>query len=145
MTTHEKEQKKCYMESFASVVALYSVLKSNSASLRVKQVMYRADEAECLPIDFILDVEIKVRRAVGQRFYDMFLRAVYNENLDLLSETLRETLGNTFLEYGLGPDGTYRRLFYSTKNDQMRSYLKGANSGRLDTDSGAAANSTFSC
>jgi hypothetical protein len=108
-------------------------------------VAYRADEAECLPVDYILDVEIKAKRAVGQRFYDMFLRAVYNENLDLLSDTLRETLGSTFLEYGLGPDGTYRRLFYSTKNDQMRSYLKGANSGRPDTDAGAATNSTFAC
>ena len=125
------------MEAFNSVVALYSILKSNSSSLRVKQAVYRADEVTAEPIDFILDVEIKAKRAVGQRFYDMFLRAVYNENLDLLSDTLRETLGSTFLEYGLGPDGTYRRLFYSTKNDQMRSYLKGANSGRPDTDAGA--------
>ena len=125
------------MEAFNSVVALYSILKSNSSSLRVKQAVYRADEVAAEPVDYILDVEIKVKRAVGQRFYDMFLRAVYNENLDLLSETLRETLGSTFLEYGLGPDGTYRRLFYSIKNAQMRSYLKGANSGRLDTDAGA--------
>lgn len=125
------------MEAFNSVVALYSILKSNSSSLRVKQAVYRADEVTAEPVDYILDVEIKVKRAVGQRFYDMFLRAVYNENLDLLSETLRETLGSTFLEYGLGPDGTYRRLFYSIKNAQMRSYLKGANSGRLDTDAGA--------
>ena len=125
------------MEAFNSVVALYSILKSNSSSLRVKQAVYRADEVTAEPVDYILDVEIKVKRAVGQRFYDMFLRTVYNENLDLLSETLRETLGSTFLEYGLGPDGTYRRLFYSIKNAQMRSYLKGANSGRLDTDAGA--------
>ena len=118
------------MESFNAVVALYSILKSNSSSLRVKQAVYRADEVTAEPIDFILDVEIKAKRAVGQRFYDMFLRAVYNENLDLLSDTLRETLGSTFIEYGLGPDGTYRRLFYSIKNDQMRSYLKGVGNGR---------------
>jgi hypothetical protein len=137
MTTFDEQQKERNMEAFNSVVALYSILKSNSSSLRVKQAVYRADEVTAEPVDYILDVEIKVKRAVGQRFYDMFLRAVYNENLDLLSETLRETLGSTFLEYGLGPDGTYRRLFYSIKNAQMRSYLKGANSGRLDTDAGA--------
>jgi hypothetical protein len=137
MATFDEQQKERNMEAFNSVVALYSILKSNSSSLRVKQAVYRADEVTAEPVDYILDVEIKVKRAVGQRFYDMFLRAVYNENLDLLSETLRETLGSTFLEYGLGPDGTYRRLFYSIKNAQMRSYLKGANSGRLDTDAGA--------
>jgi hypothetical protein len=137
MATFDEQQKERNMEAFNSVVALYSILKSNSSSLQVKQAVYRADEVTAEPVDYILDVEIKVKRAVGQRFYDMFLRAVYNENLDLLSETLRETLGSTFLEYGLGPDGTYRRLFYSIKNAQMRSYLKGANSGRLDTDAGA--------
>ena len=90
MLTFEQQQKERNLEAFASTVALYSVLKANSMSLRVKQVVYRADEAEALPVDFLIDVELKTKRAVGQRFYDMFLRAVYNENLDLLSETLRE-------------------------------------------------------
>jgi len=127
MTKHETELKQSWMEAFNAVTALYSILKSNSMSLRVKQVVYRADEAECLPIDFIIDIETKAKRTVGQRFYDMFLRAVYNENLELLSETLREALGRTFLEYGLGPDGAYRRLYYKNKNDQVRSYMKGQN------------------
>jgi hypothetical protein len=127
MTTHELQQRERNIENFNSVVALYSVLKSNSASLRVKQVAYRADEAECLPVDYILDVEIKAKRAVGQRFYDMFLRAVYNENLEILSETLREALGRTFVEYGLGPDGAYARLYYKIKNDQIRSYMREQN------------------
>jgi hypothetical protein len=127
MTKHETELKQSWMEAFNAVTALYSILKSNSMSLRVKQVVYRADEAECLPIDFIIDIETKAKRTVGQRFYDMFLRAVYNENLELLSETLREALGRTFLEYGLGPDGAYRRLYYKTKNDQVRSYMKEQN------------------
>ena len=127
MTTHELQQRERNIENFNSVVALYSVLKSNSASLRVKQVAYRADEAECLPVDYILDVEIKAKRAVGQRFYDMFLRAVYNENLEILSQTLREALGRTFVEYGLGPDGAYARLYYKIKNDQIRSYMREQN------------------
>ena len=117
------------MEAFASTIALYSVLKSNSMSLRVKQVVYRADEAEALPVDFLIDVELKAKRTVGQRFYEMFQRAVYNENLDLLSEVLREALGRTFLEYGLGPDGAYARLYYKVKNDQVRSYMKGTQGG----------------
>ena len=134
MTTREVELKHSWMEAFNCVVALYSVLKANSMSLRVKQVVYRADEAEALPVDFILDVELKVKRTVGQRFYDIFLRAVYNENIEILSETLREALGRTFAEYGLGPDGTYARLYYKIKNDQVRSYMKGSVNGIFRAD-----------
>ena len=129
MLTFEQQQKERNLEAFASTIALYSVLKSNSMSLRVKQVVYRADEAEALPVDFLIDVELKAKRTVGQRFYEMFQRAVYNENLDLLSEVLREALGRTFLEYGLGPDGAYARLYYKVKNDQVRSYMKEAQGG----------------
>ena len=125
MTINEVAQKRDFIEEFNSVVALYSMLKANSMSLRVKQAVYRADEVASEPLDFIIDVEVKVKRAVGQMFYDMFLRAVYNENLEILSETLRVALGRTFYEYGLGPDGAYRRLYYKTKNDQVRSYMKG--------------------
>ena len=134
MLTFEQQQKERNLEAFASTVALYSVLKTNSMSLRVKQVVYRADEAEALPVDFLIDVELKTKRAVGQRFYDIFLRAVYNENLDLLSEALREALGRTFLEYGLGPDGAYARLYYKVKNDQVRSYMKGVTNGLFRAD-----------
>lgn len=145
MTTFDEQQKKRNLESFDTVVALYSLLKANSTSLRVKQAVYRQDEVEAQPLDFIIDVEVKVKRAVGQQFYEIFLRAIYNENTEILSRYLRETLGRTFLEYGLTPDGAYRRLYYNTKNDQVRSYLKGMGNGRPDTDTGATANSTFAC
>ena len=134
MLTFEQQQKERNLEAFASTVALYSVLKTNSMSLRVKQVVYRADEAEALPVDFLIDVELKARRAVGQRFYDMFQRAVYNENTEVLPEHMREALGRTFLEYGLGPDGAYARLYYKVKNDQVRSYMKGVTNGLFRAD-----------
>jgi hypothetical protein len=121
------QQKERNMEAFNSVVALYSVLKPNIMSLRVKQAIYRADEVAAEPVDFLIDVELKTKRLVGQRFYDIFLRAVLNENLEILSETLREALGRTFVEYGLGPDGAYARLYYKIKNDQIRSYMKEQN------------------
>jgi hypothetical protein len=127
MTTREVELKHSWMETFDNVVALYSLLKTNSMSLRTKQAVYRQDEVAAEPLDFLIDVEVKVKRAVGQRFYDIFLRAVYNENLEILSETLREALGRTFLEYGLGPDGAYARLYYRIKNDQIRSYMREQN------------------
>jgi hypothetical protein len=139
MTTFEMQQKERNMEAFNSVVALYSVLKPNIMSLRVKQAIYRADEVAAEPVDFLIDVELKTKRLVGQRFYDIFLRAVLNENLEILSETLREALGRTFVEYGLGPDGAYARLYYKIKNDQIRSYMKEQN-GNFRADDTAEPN-----
>jgi hypothetical protein len=133
------QQKERNMEAFNSVVALYSVLKPNIMSLRVKQAIYRADEVAAEPVDFLIDVELKTKRLVGQRFYDIFLRAVLNENLEILSETLREALGRTFVEYGLGPDGAYARLYYKIKNDQIRSYMKEQN-GNFRADDTAEPN-----
>lgn len=138
MTTSEVTQKQSRMEAFDNVVALYYVLKSNSMSLRVKQAIFRQDEVEAQPTDFIIDVELKASRLVGQRFYDMFLRTVYNESTDVLSKTLREALGQTFIEYGLTPEGAYRRLYYRVKNEQMRSYMKGTDNGTYRADDNLA-------
>jgi hypothetical protein len=135
MTNIEKTQKQSWIEEFNTVVALYYVLKSNSASLRVKQATYRADEVAAEPIDFIIDVEVKVKRLLGQPYYDLFLRAVYNENTDILPEDMREALGRLFQEYRLGPDGPYAKLFFKTKNDQVRSYMNEVKSGRDNADS----------
>lgn len=133
-TINEVTQKHSYLEEFNCVVALYSILKANSMSLRVKQAVYRADEVAAEPVDFIIDVETKVKRSVGQQFYDIFLRSVYNENTEILSETLREALGRAFAEYGLGPSGAYSRLYYKIKNDQVRSYMKGVTNGSFRAD-----------
>ena len=143
-TINEVTQKQSWMETFDNVVALYSLLKTNSMSLRVKQAMYRQDEVAAEPLDFIIDVEIKVKRAVGQRFYDIFLRAVYNENTEILSETLREALGRTFVAYGLGPDGAYARLYYKIKNDQIRSYMREQN-GNFRTSDTVDGDLNFGC
>ena len=124
MTTREVELKHSWMEAFDCVCALYYVLRSNSSALRTKQVMYRADEVTAEPLDFVIDVELKAKRLLGESLYNMFLRAVFSEQLGTLPEYTREALGRTFIDYGLTPEGSYRRLYYTTKNDQIRSYLK---------------------
>lgn len=124
MTTHEAELKERDMEDFNSVAALYSVLKSNASALRVKQAIMRADELEPLPLDYIIDVETKARRLLGEPIYNLFLRAIFNENLDLLPEYTREAMGRDWISYGLGPEGTYRKLYFRVKNEQVRSFLK---------------------
>jgi hypothetical protein len=112
------------MDIFNSTVALYTALKHDTSSLRIKQAIYRADEVQAQPLDFVLDIEIKAKRLLGQTIYDLFLRSVFNDNLELMPEYMRETLGREWISYGLGPDGTYRRLYYTVKNEQVRSFLK---------------------
>lgn len=111
------------MDTFSNVTALYTILKASAASLRIKQAIMRADELEPQPIDFVIDVEIKTKRLLGEPIYNLFLRAVFNENLDLLPEYTQAALGRDWLSYGLGPDGTYRKLYFKIKNEQVRSFL----------------------
>jgi hypothetical protein len=124
MTINESTQKQSLLDEFNSVCALYAILKTNSSSLRVKQAVYRQGEVSAEPLDFLIDVEIKTKRAIGQQFYDLFLRAVYNENLDILPEYLREALGKAWQEWGLGVEGAYRTLYFNAKNSQMREALR---------------------
>ena len=124
MTTYVASQRERDMDIFNSTVALYTALKHDTSSLRIKQAIYRADEVQAQPLDFVLDIEIKAKRLLGQTIYDLFLRSVFNDNLELMPEYMRETLGREWISYGLGPDGTYRRLYYTVKNEQVRSFLK---------------------
>lgn len=142
MTIYELTQKRNWMETFNNVTALYYTLKANSTSLRVKQATCRAGEITAQPLDFIIDVEIKTKRLLGEPIYNVFLRAVYNENLELLPEYTREALGRVFSEYGLGPEGTYAKLFYAVKNEQVRSYMKGNHAGiaKFDPSTGLDPN-----
>lgn len=143
MTIREAELKRSWMEAFNNVVSLYSILKANSTALRVKQAVYRADEVESQPIDFVIDVEIKAKRLLGEPIYNVFLRAVFNEELEILPEYTREALGRNWISYGLGPEGAYRKLYFTVKNAQTRSFMKEQN-GRPDANDGAA-DSTFAC
>ena len=124
MTINESTQKQSLLDEFNSVCALYAILKTNSSSLRVKQAVYRQGEVPAEPLDFLFDVEIKTKRAIGQQFYDLFLRAVYNENLEILPEYLREALGKAYREWGLGVEGAYRTLYFNAKQGQMREALR---------------------
>ena len=138
MTNSEATQRERELAAFGHVVELYSVLKANSAALRVKQAVYRADEVEANPIDFLIDVELKAERLLGSPYYEMFLRTVYNENTEILPEYLRESMGRTFQEYGLGPNGAYAKLYSRVKG--AIKLTKEKNFGRLDTGTGSTTN-----
>jgi hypothetical protein len=129
MTINEVAQKERNLDMFNNVVALYSTVKHDSP----KPVMYNTKESDSLSwsdtvaafsLDFSLDIEIKAKRLLGEAIYLVFLRAVLNDNLEILPEYTREALGKYWLSYGLGPEGTYRKLYAAISNEQIRSYLK---------------------
>lgn len=135
MLTISEKQKQGWLEEFNVVGTLYQVLNEGRESLRTKRATYRCDEVEGIPLDFIIDVELKSRRALPAPLYEMFLRLSAMGQPELLPDAAKVLLGRAWQEWGLGVDGSYKSLYFRTKNDQVRSYLKGRN-GSLDTDNG---------
>jgi hypothetical protein len=126
MTTSETK-KRDYNDMWSCVMALYAVLQDGRDALRVKQATIRQNgEVEALAIDFLIDVELKGSRSLSYPESQMFTRVIRAGNHDILPSEMKTFLGRIFTEYGLGPEGTYRQLFFKTKNEQVRQALKAA-------------------
>jgi hypothetical protein len=128
MNSYEKKQKQSWIENFNTVVALFHRQNARRESMRPTQSMTR-DKADTLQnsyvigqheLDFVLDIEIKTKRALGQPLYNMFMRAVANEQTEILPEYMRESLGRLWKEYGLTMDGSYAKLYYAARQQQDR-------------------------
>lgn len=132
MLTIDEAKKQSWMEQFNDVVALYQVFVEGRESLRTKRAEYRCDEVQALPVDFVIDVELKAKRALPGPVYQMFLRLAAAASLDVLPDAAKIILGKTWFEYGLGVEGSYKALYFFTKNEQMRSYLKENKIGNSD-------------
>lgn len=123
-------QKQSWLEVFDSVMALYATFKDNPNVLRVRQAEYRQDEVAPEPLDFVIDVEIKAKRELNSSSaYRAFLSMANSEQYRELPVTMKVVLGRVWNDYSLGVDGAYRRLYYITKQDNMRGALKGATNG----------------
>lgn len=108
-------------EIYLEVMALYTAIKDTPGILRVQRAEMRQGEVKALPIDFIIDVELKAKRAI---VYGPFAQSEWAEVMaepnkyEGVSEFTRRALGRTFNEYGLGVDGAYRMLYWRTKNNK---------------------------
>ncbi len=122
------------MEQFNDVVALYQVFNESRDTHRTKRAEYRCDEVPALPIDFMIDVELKAKRVLPTPMYEMFLRLTTLSNLELLPTAAKLLLGQVWKEYGLGVEGSYRTLYFKTKNEQVRNFLKGTQHGDSSGD-----------
>jgi hypothetical protein len=124
MQTINELQKRDRLDIYQVVATLYQVLNEGRDSLRTKQAVYRCDEVQAIPLDFLLDVELKSSRALPAPLYEMFLRLIALGSPELLPDAAKLLLGRTYQEYGLGVEGAYRTLYYKVKNEQIRNYLK---------------------
>lgn len=129
MLTFSEAQKREWLSMFSDVTALYQVFNESRDTHRTKRAEYRCDEVPALPIDFLMDVELKAKRVLPADIYDMFLRLTSLGQLSLLPQPAQILLGRVWKEYGLGVEGSYSKLYFKTKNDQVRNFLKEANNG----------------
>lgn len=129
MLTITETQKQSWIEEFNCVSALYQVFNEGRESLRTKRAEYHGTEVPALPIDFVMDVELKSSRALPGSLHFMFLRLAAGGNLEVLPDAAKLLLGRTFKEYGLGVEGSYKSLYFKTKNEQVRSFMKGIANG----------------
>lgn len=135
MLTFIQSQKRSWIEEFNNVMALYDTFNQQRGTLRGKRAEYNGYEVEALPIDFVADVEIKAKRALPAPVHFMFLRLASEGALELLPEAAKIILGRTFKEYSMGVDGSYSRLYYTTKNEQVRAFLKERDNGNIGVES----------
>lgn len=110
--------------SYQETMALYAAIKDTPGIMRVRRAEMRQGEVQAEPIDFVIDVELKARRALQQDIDPVYAVAEWLRILDApeqyatLPVAIREEIGNEFLSCGLGVDGAYRMLYWRVKNRQ---------------------------
>jgi hypothetical protein len=122
-------------ETYENVMALFTTLQDGRNSLRSRRAeLNMNNEVPAEALDFLLDVEIKAKRALSSVEYPMFLRLAEEGNYNLLPEELKLTLGNVWSERKMGIDGDYRSLYFRVKNAQERERLTEAVNGTRDVE-----------
>lgn len=104
---------------YNEVMALYAAIKDTPGAIRVKRAEMRQGEVQAEPLDFLIDVELKAKRALDVRGAGWPLwQAVLDDPQSYASLWLhaREEIGKVFQQYGLGVDGAYRMLYFRVKN-----------------------------
>ena len=110
-------------EAYRSVMALYAAIKDTPGILRVRRAEMRQGEVQADPIDFVIDVELKAKRALQ---HDPMGKVEWTEILKepdqylLASEFTRKVLGHAFLSTRLDVGGDYKKLYWRIKNNQQR-------------------------
>lgn len=90
------------LELFSNVVLLYLYLREGSMNVGSDSHL------------FVIDVEIKTKRCLGNNVYSTTKKVLTDAE-----EHIAHELGNTYFEYGLGPEGVYRNVYENSDADRM--------------------------
>lgn len=109
-----------FLDVYLNVSALYNVLKTQP-SRGVRRAELKQGEVTAEAIDFLADVEIKAKRALGSlEYYLLYIQLVIEDKYQELPLTLQYMLGQAFMKGDLNYDGAYRVLYYRAKNERMQ-------------------------
>lgn len=108
---------------YREVMALYAAIKDTPGVIRVRRAEMRQGEVQAEPIDFIIDVELKAKRALQRVPVGIKAWFFVLDNPDRyagLPVGVREELGKEFNASRLGVDGAYRMLYFRVKNNHQK-------------------------
>jgi hypothetical protein len=129
MTTQSSLQEREWLDVFNAAAALYSALKDNERSFRIKRAEIKQDgEVFPDPIDYCIDFELKTCRALPWMEAQMSLRIISAGNADILPRHIKQDLGHVLAENNMGVEGAYRKLYFREKIKQDAQAMKGINS-----------------
>jgi hypothetical protein len=108
--------------TYHEVMALYAAIKDTPGAVRVERAEMRQGEVKALPIDFLIDVELKAKRALSKDIDPAYAMQEWMhvvmapEQYPFVPVVIREELGREFDAKRLGVDGDYRMLYFRVKN-----------------------------
>ena len=110
-----------YEDVFQNVMALYSALKKESRPRSLRRAELKQGEVTAEAIDFLADVEIKVKR-LHPMMYPTILFCAVEDQYEDIPKYLQQSLGSLFMNSGLNYDGDYRVLYFRAKNNHLQDY-----------------------
>jgi hypothetical protein len=113
-----------FRDSFLNVMELYSTLRGSVWGVPKWSV---TGKVKAEPIDFIADVEVKLKRALQRlphykdtaNYYEQLLSLVELGEYTQFPFDLQVKLGELFKSTGLDAGGDYRMLYYRAKNNRL--------------------------
>lgn len=113
-----------YLDCYLNVMALYCALQALPVRSIRKAELNQTGEVKPEVVDFIADVEIKVKRVLGPALFRDFMLIVAEEKYQQLNVFIQSLLGQTFLKNNLNYDGDYRVLYFQAKNERLHDEIE---------------------
>lgn len=119
MTKEFNTKERNPVAAFRNIASLYTVLQNRRHHLRIRRASLNLrGEVRAEALDFICDVELKARRILNTKEFEMFRRCVSQGEPELVPREMQRNLGQIWNDYDLNYDGPYGRLYFMVKNEQ---------------------------